>query len=74
MKTLWERLSEKNRNKLEFFKLKYQTLGGDLIETLKNQTAWTELTVYDANNLLQETSGKDLSINNLDDLFLFYEK
>jgi hypothetical protein len=67
--TLWERLSEKNRNKLEVFKLQYQTLGGDLIETLKSQGAWTELTVYDANNLLQETSGKDLSINNLHDLF-----
>jgi len=67
--TLWERLTKENKNKLEVFKLKYETLGGGLVETLKTQTAWTELTVYDANNLLQETSEKDLSINNLYDLF-----
>jgi len=69
MKTLWEKLSEENKSKLEVLKLDYPTLFGGLIETLKKQTAWTELTVYDANTLLQETSGKDLSINNLNDLF-----
>jgi hypothetical protein len=67
--TLFERLSEENKTKLEILKLKYSNLGDDLIKTLKEKTAWTELTVYDANHLLQETSGKDLSINNLYDLF-----
>lgn len=67
--TLFERLSEENKTKLEILKLKYSNLGDDLIKTLKKETAWTELTVYDANHLLQETSGKNLSINNLYDLF-----
>jgi hypothetical protein len=69
MKTLWEKLSEENKSKLEVLKLDYPTLFGGLIETLKKTTSWTELTVYDANTLLQETSEKDLSINNLNDLF-----
>jgi hypothetical protein len=69
MKTLWEKLSDENKSKLEFLKLDYPTLFGGLIETLKKTTSWIELTVYDANTLLQETSGKDLSINNLNDLF-----
>lgn len=69
MKTLWQKLNEENKSKLEVLKLDYPTFFGDLIKTLKKTTSWTELTVYDASNLLQETSGKDLSINNLYNLF-----
>jgi hypothetical protein len=69
MKTLWEKLSAENKSKLEVLKLDYPTSFGGLIETLKKTTSWIELTVYDANTLLQETSEKDLSINDLHDLF-----
>jgi len=69
MKTLWQRLSKKNKNKLKAIKLKYPALIGSLIETLKEKNAWTELNIYEANTLLVETNGKDLSINNLYDLF-----
>ena len=69
MKNLWQKLSEENRTKLENLKLEYPTLGSNLIKTLKEQTAWSELTVYDAGIILRETSGKDLIINDLNDLF-----
>ena len=69
MKNLWQKLSEENRTKLENLKLQYPTLGSNLIKTLKEQTAWSELTVYDAGIILRETSGKDLIINDLYNLF-----
>ncbi len=69
MKNLWQKLSEENRTKLEYLKLQYPTLGSNLIKTLKEQTAWSELTVYDAGIILRETSGKDLIINDLYNLF-----
>jgi hypothetical protein len=69
MKTLWDKLSEENKKKLEVSKLQFPALFGGLINTLKEQTAWTELKVYDANILLSETIGKEISINNLYDLF-----
>ena len=69
MKNLWQKLSEENRTKLEDLKLEYPTLGSNLIKTLKEQTAWSELTVYDAGIILRETSGKDLIINDLYNLF-----
>jgi hypothetical protein len=69
MKNLWQKLSEENRTKLENLKLEYPTLGSNLIKTLKEQTAWSELTVYDAGIILRETSGKDLIINDLYNLF-----
>ena len=69
MKNLFERLSEKNKKKLKDFKLHYPVLGGNLISTLEQEMAWVNLRIYDAGMILQETSEKDLSVNNLNDLF-----
>ncbi|WP_396195950.1 hypothetical protein [Flavobacterium sp.] len=69
MKNLFERLSEKNKKKLKDFKLQYSALGSNLISTLEQEMAWVNLKIYDAGIILQETSEKELSVNNLNDLF-----
>jgi hypothetical protein len=69
MKNLWQKLSEENRTKLENLKLQYPALGSNLISTLEQEMVWVNLKIYDAGIILQETSEKELSVNNLNDLF-----
>ena len=69
MKTLWEKLSEENKGKLLLYKQEYPYSGSKLITTLETEISCMKLSVEDAYRLLQETSGKEITITNLNELF-----
>ena len=70
MKTLWERLSERNQFKLLSNQITYPTLYGSIISNLKNTYGWTNLNVSDAHNLVQDLTKNDKDfITLLDELF-----
>lgn len=72
MKTLWEKLSEVNKGKLLLYKQQYHYSGSKLITTLETEISCMKLSVEDAYRLLQETTKKEITINNL--MELFYEQ
>jgi hypothetical protein len=69
MKTLWEKLSEVNKGKLLLHKQQYQYSGAKLINTLETEISCMNLSVEDAYRVLQETTKKEITINNLMELF-----
>lgn len=69
MKTLWEKLSEENKCKLLLYKQQYTYSGMALITKLKEEVSFTNLSVENAYRLLQETTGKEITITNLNELF-----
>jgi hypothetical protein len=69
MKTLWQKLSEENRNKFKETKRLYPTIATNLIDALKSEVAWTSLKMEHVLYLLQETNSKRFDINPLTDLF-----
>ena len=71
MKTLWQKLTEVNRGKILLYKQEYPYSGSKLITTLQTEISCMKLSVEDAYRLLQETTKKEITINNL--LELFYE-
>ena len=52
MKNLWERLSEEHQLVLLEQQTTYPSLYGGIISDLKNNLAWTNLTVDTANHLI----------------------
>ncbi len=70
MKNLWERLSEENQLILLENQITYPTLYGSIISNLKNTYGWTNLSVSDAQQLVQDLTKyeKDF-ITILDELF-----
>jgi hypothetical protein len=71
MKTLWEKLTLENKSKLLLFKQQYPYSGIKLITKLEQEVSCMNLSVEDAYRLLQETTGKEITITNL--IELFYE-
>lgn len=69
MKTLYEKLSEVNKCKILLYKQEYPYSGSKLITTLETEISFTNLSVEDAYRLLQETTGKEITITNLNELF-----
>jgi hypothetical protein len=70
MKTLWERLSEKNQFILLTNQIKFPTLYGSIISNLKNTYGWTNLNVSDAHHLVEDLTKYDKDfITILDELF-----
>jgi hypothetical protein len=69
MKTLWDKLSEENKKKLEETKRLYPTTATNLINALKSEVAWTSLKMEHVMYLLQDTNSKRFDINPLTDLF-----
>jgi len=66
MKNLWDKLSEKNRNKLDGKTEKHYFL----IQTLKAEVAWTELKVIDMMHLFEALEINEFNyILPLDNLF-----
>ena len=69
MKTLWERLSEENRLKLENQKTLYPTTTKDLIDELQNTFTYTDLKFESVIFLVQELTKEDkgwvVLINNI---------
>ena len=59
MKTLWERLSEENRFKLENQKTIYPTITKDLIDELKNNFSYVDLKFESVIYLVQELTKED---------------
>lgn len=71
MKTLWQKLTEVNKGKILLYKQEYPYSGSKLITTLETEISCMKLSVEDAYRLLQETTKKEITINNL--IELFYE-
>ena len=59
MKTLWERLSEENRLKLENQKMLYPTTTKALIDELQNTFTYTDLKFESVIFLVQELTKED---------------
>ena len=69
MKTLWERLSKENKAKLKGSVILYPSASASLINALQKEVAWSSLLFEHVIWLLQETTGKEVSINNVESLF-----
>jgi len=72
MKTLYEKLTDENKGKLLLYKQQYPYIGKKLITTLETEISCMNLSVEDAYRVLQETTKKEITINNL--MELFYEQ
>ena len=70
MKTLWEKLSEENKTKLEESKNIYPMTASNLIETLKTKVSWIDLRVIEMMRLFEALEVKDFNfITPLDNIF-----
>jgi hypothetical protein len=71
MKTLWERLSRENKEKLK--SCPYRFTAEKVICELKSEVAWTNLRFESVIFLMRKTTGEETLIENVDNLFN-YEK
>jgi hypothetical protein len=69
MKTLWKRLSKENRKKLKQSTTLYPTASTALINELETRVAYTDLKLKHILWLLQETTKKPITLENIDELF-----
>ena len=69
MKTLWKRLSKENRNKLKVSAKKYPNSTGQLIKALKTEYSYFYLNFEQILWLMQETTGEQTTVSNVDKLF-----
>jgi hypothetical protein len=69
MKTLWKRLSKENRKKLKQSTTLYTTASINLINELETRVAYTDLKLEHILWLLQETTKKPITLENIDELF-----
>ena len=69
MKTLWKRLSKENRNKLKVSAKMYPHSTGLLIKALKTEYSYISLSFECIVWLMQETTGEQTIITNVDNLF-----
>jgi hypothetical protein len=67
MKTLWQRLSKENKEKIKASPYKY--LSVKLQNELKIEVAWSSLKFESIIFLMQETTGEKTLIENVDKLF-----
>ncbi len=73
MKTLWDKLSEENRNKLKKYKEQHPTIANNLIMDLKIKISWIDLKVIEMMHLFDALAVKDFNfVTPLDNIF--YEK
>lgn len=71
MKTLWERLSEEQHLVLLKQQKNYPSLYGSIITELKNNLAWTNLTVDTANHLIEDLTKRRKDF--IDDLYNIFD-
>ncbi len=70
MKTLYEKLTEVNKTKLENYKEQYSSIANNLIQTLQTKVSWTELKVIEMFHLFDALEIKDFNfITPLDNIF-----
>jgi hypothetical protein len=73
MRTLWERLSKENQLRLLENQKEYPSIYENIIEELKNNYGWTNLTVSTSNTMLHDLTAYDKDFITL--LYgLFYNK
>lgn len=71
MKTLWERLSEEQHLVLLKQQKNYPSLYSGIIAELKNNLAWTNLTVDTANHLIEDLTKRRKDF--IDDLYNIFD-
>lgn len=69
MKSLWNRLSKENRDKILAIHIVYEKPRNELILDLRNYVSFMDLTFMQVVWLLQETTKEQPSIENLEKLF-----
>lgn len=69
MKSLWKRLSKENRAKLKSSATLYPSASVSLIYALKTNVAFASLSFQHVIWLLQETTGKPITLENIEELF-----
>jgi hypothetical protein len=70
MKTLWEKLTEKNKAKLENYKKEQPTFSLLLIQALQTKVSWIDLRVIEMMHLFDALEIKDFNfVTPLDNLF-----
>jgi hypothetical protein len=70
MKTLWEKLTEENKSKLENYKEQYPTIANNLIQALQTKVSWIDLRVIEMMHLFDALEIKDFNfVTPLDNIF-----
>lgn len=70
MKTLWEKLTEKNKAKLENYKKEQPTFSLLLIQALQTKVSWIDLRVIEMMHLFDALEVKDFNfVTPLDNIF-----
>ncbi|MFY7939223.1 MAG: hypothetical protein ACOVOQ_17730 [Flavobacterium sp.] len=70
MKTLYEKLTQENKTKLENYKEQYPTIANNLIQALQTKVSWIDLRVIEMMHLFDALEVKDFNfITPLDNIF-----
>jgi hypothetical protein len=70
METLYEKLTQENRNKLENYKEQYPSIANNLIQALQTKVSWIDLRVIEMMHLFDALEVKDFEfITPLDNIF-----
>jgi hypothetical protein len=70
METLYEKLTQENKTKLENYKEQYPSIANNLIQALQTKVSWIDLRVIEMMHLFDALEIKDFNfITPLDNLF-----
>ena len=70
MKTLYEKLTQENKTKLENYKEQYPSIANNLIQALQTKVSWIDLRVIEMMHLFDALEVKDFEfITPLDNIF-----
>lgn len=70
METLYEKLTEENKTKLENYKEQYPTIANNLIQALQTKVSWIDLRVIEMMHLFDALEVKEFEfITPLDNIF-----
>jgi hypothetical protein len=70
METLYEKLTEENKTKLENYKKQYPSIANNLIQALQTKVSWIDLRVIEMMHLFDALEVKDFEfITPLDNIF-----
>ena len=70
METLYEKLTEENKTKLENYKKQYPTIANNLIQALQTKVSWIDLRVIEMMHLFDALEVKDFHfVTPLDNIF-----
>lgn len=70
METLYEKLTEENKTKLENYKEQYPTIANNLIQALQTKVSWIDLRVIEMMDLFNALEVKEFEfITPLDNIF-----